>query len=483
VDFFPVFLNLYGRSVLVVGAGAVAWRKTRTLLDAGARPTVVAPTVSAPMEALAVSAAIRLHQRRFRADDVRGHWLVVNACGNPAVAAEVAHAADAAKVFCNSVDDLERCSYIVPALVKRSPLLVAISTGGTAPVLARRLRAHIESLLSADLGRIAALAGRWRDRVARAFDDSGARRRFWERLFDGRLETAWASGGEEGAAALIASDLAAGIEAEDARGMAWLVGAGPGDPGLLTLKALQAMQAADVILYDRLVSGEILELARRDAECISVGKSPGCKDNSQSSINSLLVALVADGKRVCRLKGGDPFVFGRGGEEAEALEKAGLPYIVIPGITAALGCAAAAGIPLTHRDAAQSLTLLTGHGKDAIDTIDWAALARGRQTLAIYMGVRRFPELMQQLTRHGRPADTPVAIIERGTMPGQRVLRGTLGQLPMLAAAHQVEAPALLIVGEVARRGASRPAIVGADPGGGLGRIAEPESAINAALR
>jgi uroporphyrin-III C-methyltransferase/precorrin-2 dehydrogenase/sirohydrochlorin ferrochelatase len=429
------------------------------------------------MEGLAASAAIRLHQRRFRPDDVCGQWLVVNASGDPAVAAEVARAADDARVFCNSVDDLDRCSYIVPALVKRSPLLVAISTGGAAPVLARRLRAHIEALLPADLGRIAALAGRWRDRVARAFEDGSARRRFWERLFDGRLEAAWANGGEVNAALLLAADLARGTDAEDVRGIAWLVGAGPGDPELLTLKALQAMQVADVILHDRLVSKEILELARRDAECISVGKSPGCKDNSQSSINALLVGLVASGKRVCRLKGGDPFVFGRGGEEAEALAEAGLPYIVIPGITAALGCAAAAGIPLTHRDAAQSLTLLTGHGRDAVDTIDWAALARGRQTLAIYMGVRRFPDLMRQLIRHGRPADTPVAVIERGTMPGQRVLRGTLGQLPMLAAAHRVEAPALLIVGEVARRGASRPAIADA------GRVAAPESAINAALR
>jgi uroporphyrin-III C-methyltransferase/precorrin-2 dehydrogenase/sirohydrochlorin ferrochelatase len=340
------------------------------------------------------------------------------------------------------------------------------------------LRAQIEALLPADLGRIAALAGRWRDRVARAFEDGVARRRFWERLFDGRLEAAWANGGEASAALLLAADLARGTGAEDVHGMAWLVGAGPGDPELLTLKALQAMQAADVILHDRLVSKEILELARRDAECISVGKSPGCKDNSQPSINALLVGLVASGKRVCRLKGGDPFVFGRGGEEAEALEEAGLPCIVIPGITAALGCAAAAGIPLTHRDAAQSLTLLTGHGRDAVDTIDWAPLARGRQTLAIYMGVRRFPELMQQLTRHGRPADTPVAIIERGTMSGQRVLRGTLGQLPMLAAAHRVEAPALLIVGEVALRGASRAAITVAD----AAHVATPESAINAAF-
>ncbi len=479
MDYFPAFLNLRDRPVLVVGAGDVAWHKTRTLLDAGARPTVVAEHANPAMEALAASAAIRLKRRAFEADDVAGHWLVVNATGDPQVAASVSRAAEAAGIFCNSVDDRERCTYITPAIIDRKPLLVAISTAGTAPVLARLLRAEIEALLPQDIGRIAALAGRWRDTVADALGSPSARRGFWERLFDGRLQAAWSRGGKPGAERLLAAEIAQPGGASP--GMAWLVGAGPGDPELLTLKALHAMQAADVILHDRLVPDEILALARRDAERISVGKTPGCPGVSQASINEMLVGLVAGGKRVCRLKGGDPFVFGRGGEEAEALENQGLPYTVIPGITAALGCAAAAGIPLTHRDAAQSLTLLTGHGKDTDDTIDWPALARGRQTLAIYMGVRRFPELMQQLTRHGRPPETPVAIIERGTLPGQRVLRGTLGQLPLLAAAYRVEAPSLLIVGEVARRGVGRvgsaPANLCADS------TAIPESVINAALK
>ena len=264
-------------------------------------------------------------------------------------------------------------------------------------------------------------------------------------------------------------------------GRAWLVGAGPGDPGLLTLKALQAMQTADVILHDRLVSNEVLDLARRDAELVSVGKTPGCAANSQDEINGLLVSLVATGKRVCRLKGGDPFVFGRGGEEAQALQSAGLEYEVVPGITAAVGCAAAAGIPLTHRDAAQSLTLLTGHGKDAVDNIDWASLAPGRQTLAIYMGVSRFNELMHNLTRHGRPAETPIAIIEKGTTPEQRVLRGTLGQLPLLARAHRIKAPAMLLIGEVTRLGHET---LGAPEPVRTAAAARPatESAINAAI-
>ena len=242
---------------------------------------------------------------------------------------------------------------------------------------------------------------------------------------------------------------------ESASGEAWLVGAGPGDPGLLTLRALQIMQFADVILHDRLVASDILALARRDARMISVGKTPGCKANSQDEINKLLVSLVRVGKRVCRLKGGDPYIFGRGGEEAEALQEQGLPYQVVPGITAAAACAASAGIPLTHRNMAQSVVLLTAHGKNSVDKLDWPSLARERQTLAVYMGVSRFPDLMRQLIRHGRAADTPIAIIERGTTPRQRVIRGTLGQLTLLAEAHRVEAPAMLIIGEVAKLGST----------------------------
>ena len=233
-------------------------------------------------------------------------------------------------------------------------------------------------------------------------------------------------------------------------GEAWLVGAGPGDPGLLTLRALQVLQQADVILHDRLVADEILNLARRDADLVSVGKTPGSNANSQEEINALLVSLVARGRRVCRLKGGDPFIFGRGGEEAQALTSAGLPFSVVPGITAAAGCAAAAGIPLTHRDAAQSVAFVTAHGKASIDTLDWPALARDQQTLAFYMSVGRFSTLMKKLVGNGKSAATPIAIVENGTRQAQRVVRGTLGQLTLLADAHKIKAPAMLFVGEVA---------------------------------
>lgn len=455
MDYFPAFLKLEGRSVLVVGGGAVAARKTKALLAADAKVTVVARRAGPDIKALANAGRLDLRRRPFATGDVQNQWLVVNATGDRQSGEQVVQAAEAARVFCNSVDDLANCSYLVPAVVDRSPLMVAISSGGAAPVLARRIRARLEVLLPMHVGRVAALAGEWREKVGEVIAGFRERRYFWERIFDGRLDDAMSRGGTRAADRLISEELEHAAQDGRSPGFAWLVGAGPGDPELLTLKALHAMQTADVILHDRLVAPEVLAFARRDAELVAVGKSPGSCVNSQASINRLLVERVAAGERVCRLKGGDPFVFGRGGEEASALDAAGLPFVVVPGITAALGCAAAAGIPLTHRDAAQAVTLLTGHGKDSADTLDWSAMAGASQTLAIYMGVSRAHELMQKLTRNGRAADTPVAIIERGTTPRQRVIRGTLGQLHLLISAHRVASPALLIVGEVARQGAA----------------------------
>ncbi len=454
MDYFPAFLKLDDKPCLLVGGGAVAARKAKALLAAGATLTIVSPeVVPAIDEMLAGSKRLRLIRRRFEASDVTGNWLVVSATGDALVEQEVAAASDAQRVFCNAVDKRQNCSYISPAIIDRSPLVVAVSTGGHAPVLARKIRAQIESLLPVRLGELVSLAGRLRARVASRYGDFRARLRFWDAFFDGRIGSEVLSGRGDNAERLVAELLSDNASAGFTSGEAWLVGAGPGDPGLLTLRALQVMQFADVILHDRLVSSDILALARRDATMISVGKTPGCKANSQEEINELLVRLVREGNRVCRLKGGDPFIFGRGGEEAEALQEAGLPWQVVPGITAAAACAAYAGIPLTHRDMAQSVVLLTAHGKNSVDKLDWASLARERQTLAVYMGVSRFPELMRQLIRHGRAADTPVAIIERGTTPQQRVIRGTLGQLTLLAEAHRVEAPAMLIIGEVATLG------------------------------
>ena len=450
MQYFPAFLMLEGKPCLLVGGGKTAARKARLLLSAGATITVVAPHLDEAFEALLASERIDHDARKFRTGDVAGHWLVVSATGDPDVERQVCDAATQAGIFCNAVDDRSNCSYITPAIVDRGALVVAVSSGGVAPVFARQLRARIEAMLPARIAGIIDVAARWREQVAQRLKDLTMRRQFWERYFE-RNAAVDAQAAEREIASLL-------DRGENPTGIAWLVGAGPGDPDLLTLRALHILHAADVIVHDRLVSADILALARRDAERIAVGKRPGCRANRQEDINALLVQLVQKGLRVCRLKGGDPFIFGRGGEEAEALDAAGLNFEVVPGITAASGCAAAAAIPLTHRDAAQSVVLLTAHGRDSLDSLDWPSLARDRQTLAVYMGVRRFPDLMSKLIEHGRPADTAVAIIERGTTVRQRIIRGTLGQLTLLAEAHKVEAPAMLIIGDVAAIGSGQSA-------------------------
>ncbi len=453
MDYFPAFLNLKDKSCLLVGGGSVASRKADLLLAAGARLTVVAPELGPKLKQYADSGQITHRVGRFTPKDVNGHWLVVNASGDTQVSNEVFDAANDAGVFCNSVDDKSRCSYVSPAIIDRSPVVVAVSSGGTAPLLARKIRAQIETILPARLGQLAALASEWRDRVRNRIDNLLGRRRFWEQVFDGAVSDDALAGRMQSARRNIATLLDTATRPGKQEGEAWLVGAGPGDPGLLTLRALQLMQRADVVVHDRLVSREVLALVRRDAEMISVGKTPGCKSSSQEEINELLIRLVRDGKRVCRLKGGDPFIFGRGGEEIEALAKAGLRYQVVPGITAAAGCAAYSGIPLTHRDLAQSVVFLTAHGKDSVDRLDWPSLARERQTLAIYMAVHRFPDIRSKLIEYGRSPDTPIAIIENGTSDNQRVIHGSLENLIDLAKQHEIVAPALLVIGEVAAFG------------------------------
>jgi uroporphyrin-III C-methyltransferase/precorrin-2 dehydrogenase/sirohydrochlorin ferrochelatase len=453
VDYFPAFLNLEGRPCLLVGGGTVATRKAELLLAAGAKLTVVAPDLSPELARHLAAGRITHRGGRFRREYLDGQWLVVNATDDPDVAGEVFDAANDAGIFCNSVDDKARCTYITPAIIDRNPVVVAVSTGGAAPLLARKIRAQIEAVLPARLGRLAALAAEWRDRVRHRISDFLGRRRFWEEVFDGAVSDEMLAGRSQSARRGFVSLLEDSARLRKREGEAWLVGAGPGDPGLLTLRALQLMQRADVVIHDRLVSAEVLALVRRDAERISVGKSPDCKSPSQEEINNLLIRLVREGKRVCRLKGGDPFIFGRGGEEIEALSAAGLKYQVVPGITAAAGCAAYSGIPLTHRDVAQSVVFLTAHGKNSIDRLDWASLARDRQTLAIYMAVRRFPDIQRKLIQFGRSPGTPIAVIENGTGDNQRIIHGCLEELVDLGARHEVVAPSILIIGEVAEFG------------------------------
>ncbi|WP_429036208.1 siroheme synthase CysG [Aeromonas media] len=445
MDYLPIFCRLDNKPVLLVGGGEVAERKARLLLDAGAHLTVVAPELDPELAELAANGSIEWLAGEFAPAQLTGKWLVVAATDRREVNALVYQSANQARIFANVVDDPKRSSFIMPSIIDRSPLMVAISSGGKAPVLARLLREKLEALLPQHLGAVAAFAGSLRERVKARFTSMGERRRFWERLLGAdRLGQALARG--DGASA---HQLADNLFADESQtgGEVVLVGAGPGDPGLLTLHALRQMQQADVVVYDRLVSDEVMALVRRDAKRIFVGKQAGNHCVPQEGINQLLLDEAKKGQRVVRLKGGDPFIFGRGGEELETLVGSGIGFQVVPGITAASGCAAYAGIPLTHRDHAQSVRFVTAHGKGGARDLDWPLLAKDKQTLVFYMGLSSCAVIREQLLTHGKAGDTPVALIERGTQPSQRVIRGTLDQLPELAAG--VESPALIMVGSV----------------------------------
>ena len=449
MDRFPIFLDLKGRPCLVVGGGGVAARKVDLLLKSGGKVTVVAPELASP--ALAeLRAARRIHHiaEAFAPRHVMGHVLIVAATNHRAVNAAVSRAANAACLPVNVVDDPQLSSFIVPSIVDRDPITIAICSDGVAPVLARLLRARIEAAIPNSLGRVAVLAGRLRKLVRRRLPDLARRRRFWETVFEGRVGALALAGRTDEAEALAADELARAARVA-ARGEVALVGAGPGDPDLLTFAALRQLQAADVIVHDRLVSEEILDLARREAERIDVGKAGGAKSASQEDINALIVRLAHAGKRVVRLKGGDPFLFGRGGEEVEALAAHGIAVRVVPGITAAAGCAAYAGIPLTHRDHAHACVFVSGHRRHGAAEPDWASLARPEHTLAIYMGLGPIAEICAKLLSHGLDASTPAAAIENGTRPDQRVVAGTLATLPGRVAAADVRGPTLIVVGSV----------------------------------
>lgn len=445
MDYLPIFCRLDNKPVLLVGGGEVAQRKARLLLDAGAQLTVVAPELDPELAELAANGSIEWLAGEFAPVQLAGKWLVVAATDRREVNALVYQSANLARIFANVVDDPKRSSFIMPSIIDRSPLMVAISSGGKAPVLARLLREKLEALLPQHLGAVATFAGSLRDRVKARFASMGERRRFWERLLGAdRLGQALARG-DSASAHQLADNLFA--DESQTAGEVVLVGAGPGDPGLLTLHALRQMQQADVVVYDRLVSDEVMALVRRDARRIFVGKQAGNHCVPQEGINQLLLEEAQKGQRVVRLKGGDPFIFGRGGEELETLVGSGIGFQVVPGITAASGCAAYAGIPLTHRDHAQSVRFVTAHGKGGAQDLDWPLLAKDKQTLVFYMGLSSCATIREQLLTHGKTGDTPVALVERGTQPSQRVIRGTLDQLPELALG--VESPALIMVGSV----------------------------------
>ena len=470
--YFPLFADLHGRRVLVVGGGEVAERKVRLLLEAGAEVSIVSPeltpwladkTSGAYAGALSrarvgeggrspgegpISGSVTRIAGRFDPAHLDGAILAIAATNDPAVNARVAQAGRERNVLVNVVDVAELSSFIVPAIVDRSPLVIAISTGGVAPVLARLVRERIETTIDESFGALAGLLQRWRSRIKSALPDVGARRRFYEKVVRGTVAQAVRARQAEAAEAELQSLLTEAHAPQ--RGSVTLVGAGPGDPGLLTLNALRAMQQADVILHDRLVSEDVLSLARRDADRISVGKMAGGHSVGQGRIHELMLEHARAGHHVVRLKGGDPFIFGRGGEELEFLAAHGIPFQVVPGITAALACGAYAGIPLTHRDHAQSVRLVTAHTGDALDGLDWPALAQERQTLALYMGVAGLEKIGEQLVAHGRGASTPVAVVENGSRADQRVTITNLCELSAVAREGGIRSPALVIVGEVA---------------------------------
>ena len=442
---FPLFANLAGRPVLVVGGGTVAERKAHALLDAGACVHLAALQLTPQLQSWADQGKILLRGSHFEAAWLDDVFLAVAATDDAAVNQAVSDAAEARKKLVNVVDNPQLCSYIVPSVIDRSPVQIAISSNGTAPVLIRQLRQQLEAQIPQQFGNMADIAGRWRDTVKKRLGSLTERRRFWEILFSSRFADAAQSGDTTGAEALLQAQLDSGIPQH---GEVTLVGAGPGDPGLLTLNALQAIQQADIVFHDALITDEILTLIRRDADRVPVGKRGGHHSVPQEQINELLISHAKKGLRVVRLKGGDPFIFGRGGEEMQAVTDQGIPCRVIPGITAALGASAYAGIPLTHRDHSQSVLFVTGHTCRNENAIDWDTLARPRQTIVVYMGTVNAQRITRELTQRGRPADTPVAVISHATRSSQKVYAGTLSALDNLAS--QAAAPALFIIGEVA---------------------------------
>ncbi|EPT7002937.1 siroheme synthase CysG [Cronobacter malonaticus] len=444
MDHLPIFCQLRHRACLLVGGGDVAERKARLLLEAGAALTVNALAFAPQFEAWAEQGMLRLVQGEFNASLLDDCWLAIAATDDDAVNNQVSEAAEARRIFCNVVDAPKQASFIMPSIIDRSPLMVAVSSGGTSPVLARLLREKLEALLPQHLGKVAGYAGQLRRRVKQTFTAMSERRRFWEKFFvNDRLAQSLANDDEQAVNRITETLLS---EPLDDRGEVVLVGAGPGDPGLLTLKGLQQIQQADIVVYDRLVSDEIMNLVRRDADRVFVGKRAGYHCVPQEEINQILLREAQRGKRVVRLKGGDPFIFGRGGEELETLCDAGIPFSVVPGITAASGCSAYAGLPLTHRDYAQSVRLVTGHLKNGGE-FDWHNLAAEKQTLVFYMGLNQAAAIQEKLIEHGMDPQMPVALVENGTSVKQRVVAGVLSELGALA--QRVESPSLIIVGRV----------------------------------
>ncbi len=451
MDYLPIFLDIKGQRVLVDGGETVAARRAERALEAGALVEIYNDSLSDEFRRCLANSRFTHHARALKEADFSDAAIAYGASEDSDRDAFLHTAARRNGVLANVADVADYCDFITPSVVDRSPLVVAISSGGAAPVIARILRARIESLLPPSYGRLAEFVGRFRDSVSERINKTLDRRRFWENTIEGPVGDLFLSGAAKSAEKHLRSELDAATSDNPGQkiGEVYLVGAGPGDPDLLTFRALRLMQRADVVLYDRLVGDDILALLRRDAERIYVGKQPQLHTMQQEDISQLLVDLALEGKRVLRLKGGDPFIFGRGGEEIEKLAAHDIPFQVVPGVTAAAGCAAYAGIPLTHRDHAQSCVFVTAHGKDGVLGLDWETLVRPAQTVAIYMGLSNLRTLGTEIVAHGLDPNMPAAIIDNGTRDNQRVVIGTVSNLADKAAKEALRGPSIIVIGSV----------------------------------
>jgi uroporphyrin-III C-methyltransferase/precorrin-2 dehydrogenase/sirohydrochlorin ferrochelatase len=450
MDLLPIFLNIKNKKCVVVGGGEVAFRKATLLLRAGADLHIVAPLVSDELRKLRVDRDCTITLKKFEEADLNDAVLVVAATDDLEINERISVIASKLNIPVNVVDQPHLCSFIMPSIVDRSPIVVAISSGGTSPILTRKLKELNETMIPGRIDKLAELLGSFRGRVKNEIDDFSERIRFWENVLDSEIpELVYNGQNDEARSAL--DNWLTNPQSDRVGGEVYLVGAGPGDPDLLTLRALRLMHKADVVLYDRLVSPEILLKLRPDAQKIYVGKRSADHAMPQETINEMLVRLAKESKRVLRLKGGDPFIFGRGGEELESLAAAGIPFQIVPGITAASGCASYAGIPLTHRDYSQSVRFLTGHTKDGRVPLEWDILVKEQQTLVFYMGLAGLPFICDQLLKHGMSSTTPAAVIQQGTTQNQKVVVGSLDRIAGLAVEKEIQAPTIIIIGEVVK--------------------------------
>lgn len=449
--FLPIFFKTDQQPCLVVGGGDVALRKVKQLLRVNAQVHVQAPELNPALREYQEAGQITHHQSNFSEDTLTEYVLVIAATNDAEINQKISKIAKLHKIPVNVVDHPELCSFIMPSVIDRDPVQIAVSTGGASPVLARLLRARLETMIPAAYGHLATLMQDFRVRVKQKLPNTRQRRRFWEQVLQGPIAEMLFAGREKAAQQALEQRLSEQADMTVTTGEVYLVGGGPGDPDLLTFRALRLMQQADVVLYDRLVSPAIVDLVRKDAEQIFVGKESDRHAVPQEAINELLIKLAGQGKRVLRLKGGDPFIFGRGGEEIEELASSGIPFQIVPGITAAAGCSAYAGIPLTHRDYAQACIFVTGHVQDGDLMLNWKSLVQPNQTIAVYMGVKGLDLLAEKLIQHGMPGSMPAAIVQQGTTPEQKVYIATLETLPGTARANDIKPPSMVIIGDVVK--------------------------------